>query len=108
MKLTREEQLLQTIIKKAWSDNDFKNYLISQPLEAIQSITGEKLNLPADKKILVTDQSSGEMIYINIPAQPAIDDIELNEEQLEIVAGGGDPIEPGIIPPSAQLSVLYN
>lgn len=96
MKLTREQKLLQTIVQTAWSDSDFKGRLIKQPLEAIQTLTGEQLNLPEGKTILVTDQSSNEVIYINIPAQPSMDDMELTEDQLEIVAGGGALTEPQI------------
>ena len=95
MELTREQKLLQTIIQKAWEDANFKEYLKRSPLEAIQTLTGEQLNLPENKTILVTDQSVQDVIYINIPAQPSMDDVELTEEQLEIVAGGGQ-VEPVI------------
>ncbi|WP_299674875.1 NHLP leader peptide family RiPP precursor [uncultured Dokdonia sp.] len=107
MELTREQKLLQTLIQKAWEDVDFKEYLKRSPLEAIQTLTGEQLNLPEDKTILVTDQSSQDVIYINIPAQPCTDDLELTEEQLEIVAGGGqiDPVI--IIDVAAQIANLY-
>jgi len=94
MELTREQKLLQTIIQTAWEDVDFKERLKKNPLETIQTLTGEQFNLPKDKTILVTDQSSQDIIYINIPTQPSMDDIELNEEQLEIVAGGGQLTEP--------------
>ena len=107
MKLSREQQLLQTVIQTAWSDSDFKSRLMEQPLEAIQTLTGEALNLPKNKTILVTDQSSQHVIYINIPAQPSMDDMELNEEQLEIVAGGGQ-IEPGVLDVEARnMSLLF-
>ncbi len=94
MQLTREQQLLNNVIQKAWDDKAFKESLIKNPLEVIQSLTGEQLHLPSDKTIVVTDQSSQNVIHINIPAQPSMDDIELNEEQLEIVAGGGQISEP--------------
>ena len=96
MELSREQQLLQNIIQTAWENEDFKKNLMEQPLEAIQTLTGEQLNLPKGKTICVTDQSSHNVIYINIPAQPAMDDVELNEEQLEIVAGGGKLADPVI------------
>lgn len=107
MELTREQKLLQTIIKTAWEDADFKERLKASPLETIQELTGEQLNLPEDKTILVTDQSSSNVIYINIPAQPSMDDVELTEEQLEVVAGGGQ-VDPVIIDDvAAQLASLY-
>ena len=105
MELTREQKLLQAIIQKAWEDANFKERLKESPLEAIQTLTGEQLNLPKEKTILVTDQSSLDIIYINIPAQPSMDDVELTEEQLEIVAGGGqvDPVIDDIATPLASL-----
>lgn len=88
MKLTREQQLFQTIINKAWEDEAFKQELLSNPHEAIENLTGEKVQLPEGKQLVVRDQTSDEVIYINIPAEQKLDDVELNEEQLEAVAGG--------------------
>jgi hypothetical protein len=36
----------------------------------------------------VRDQTSAETLYINIPGKADVEDVELNEEQLEAVAGG--------------------
>lgn len=41
------------------------------------------------------DQTNIDVIYINIPPEPNLEDIELNEQQLEVVAGGTI-----ILPPS--------
>ncbi len=38
--------------------------------------------------MVVRDQTDESTVYINIPANADIDDIELNEEQLEAAAGG--------------------
>lgn len=109
MELTREQQLLNTIVQKAWNDSVFKENLINNPLEVIQSLTGKQLNLPVDKTIVVTDQSSQNVIHINIPAQPSMDDMELSEEQLEIVAGGGQISEPIIDDVAAKsISSLFD
>lgn len=88
MELTREQQLFQNIINKAWEDETFKAALIANPTQAIENLTGEKVRLPEGKQLVVRDQTNEETIYINIPAEQKMDDVELNEEQLETVAGG--------------------
>jgi hypothetical protein len=89
MELTKEQKLFETIVVKAWEDAAFKQELISNPLDAIEKLTGTRLNIPAGKKFVVRDQTDASSIYINIPAKASMDDMELTEEQLEIVAGGG-------------------
>ncbi|MEW7281257.1 NHLP leader peptide family RiPP precursor [Aquimarina sp. 2201CG1-2-11] len=88
MELTNEQKLFQTVIQKAWEDKNFKQDLIDSPLEAIEKLTGEKIHLPEGKTLVVKDQTNDSEIYINIPAEPNLSDIELSEEQLEAVAGG--------------------
>lgn len=88
MEFTREQQLFQNIINKAWDDETFKAALLTNPVQAIEELTGEKVHLPEGKRLVVRDQTSEETIYINIPAEQKMDDVELNEEQLEAVAGG--------------------
>lgn len=94
MKLTEQQkksqELLHTIITKAWDDEAFKQELIDNPLEAIEKATGERIKLPEGKTLIVKDQTDDSKIYINIPAEPNMEDIELNEEQLEAIAGGAN------------------
>lgn len=92
MKQTNEQELLQTIIQQAWEDEVFKKELINNPVEAIEKFTGQKVRLPEGKKLIVRDQSDSSVVYINIPSEPSLDDLELNEEQLEAVAGGSFPM----------------
>ncbi len=94
MKITKEQELLQTMIRMSWKDEAFKNELITNPIKTIESIIGKPLNLAEGKSIEVQDQTDESTIYINIPAKLYLDDVELNEEQLEIVAGGGILIDP--------------
>ncbi len=89
MESKKEAKLIDRIVQKAWSDNAFKQELLNNPLETIERLAGRKINLPEDKSIAVQDQTNSSIIYINIPVEPNMDDMELNEEQLEIVAGGG-------------------
>jgi len=88
MELTKEQQLFQQVINEAWEDETFKASLIANPVEAIEKLTGEKVHLPEGKTLVVRDQTSEETIYINIPAAQKVENVELNEEQLEVVAGG--------------------
>jgi uncharacterized protein YkvS len=100
MKLTKQQQksqdLLHKIISKAWDDEKFKAELIANPIDTIKKATGETVKLPEGKTLIVKDQTDESIIYVNIPAEPNFDDMELNEEQLEAVSGGNLP--PWIIP----------
>ena len=91
MELTKEQKLFQTVVQKAWEDTAFKQELINNPIDAIENLTGKRVKLPEGKTVVVRDQTDASVVYINIPAEPNMDDMELTEEQLEIVAGGGDP-----------------
>ena len=88
MELTKEQKLLQDVINKAWEDNAFKQELIANPVAAIEKLTGAKLTLPEGKTLIVRDQTDESTVYINIPAEKKMEDVELNEEQLELVSGG--------------------
>ena len=94
MKFTQEQKLYGEIVQKAWEDAQFKSELMANPVEAIEKLAGQKLNLPQGKTLVVRDQTEETTVYINIPAKPNTEDVELNEEQLEIVAGGRGDIFP--------------
>jgi hypothetical protein len=96
MKITKEQQVLQQVINEAWENADFKKKLMTSPVAAIEELTGEKLNIPEGKTFVVRDQTDESTVYINIPAGKMKEDVELNEEQLEAVAGGcWEPYGPG-------------
>jgi hypothetical protein len=50
----------------------------------------KKSHSPRGEKSSVVDKTSKE-----IPVKIIVDDVELNEEQLDIISGGGDP---GLLP----------
>lgn len=89
-KQNRGAEFLGTLAQKAWESPEFKNLLLNDPKTAIAQATGKDLS-SLDRQIIVTDQSDPSAIYINIPAQPNVDEMELTEEQLEQVAGGATP-----------------
>ncbi len=80
------EKNYNTLINKCWEDEAFKQELIDNPVQAIEKLSGKPFDTKG-KKILVTDQTNSDTIHINIPVNP--NDLELTEEQLEAVAGGG-------------------
>jgi len=87
MELTKQQEVLQQVINEAWENETFKAELLANPVAAIENLTGEKLDLKG-KQLIVRDQTDEKTIYINIPQQQNLEDVELNEEQLEAVAGG--------------------
>lgn len=88
MEFTQEQKLYGEIVQKAWEDSQFKSELVANPVAAIEKLTGQKLNLPQGKTLVVRDQTDESTVYINLPAKPNTEDLELNEDQLEAVAGG--------------------
>ncbi|MBL4605174.1 MAG: NHLP leader peptide family RiPP precursor [Flavobacteriaceae bacterium] len=95
----KSQELLQKILHKAWENEVFKKELLVNPIDAIEKATGERVNLPKGKTLVVRDQTDTSIIYINIPAESSLEDMELNEEQLEAIAGGGGIVWPTIILP---------
>ena len=89
MEFSQEQKLYTEIVQKAWENADFKKELLANPMEAIEKLTGRKLDLPIGKKLVVQDQTDESSVYLIIPSELNLEDVELNEEQLEIVAGGG-------------------
>ncbi|MCD9574948.1 NHLP leader peptide family RiPP precursor [Flavobacterium soyae] len=92
MEQNKEEEVLRLVISKAWEDVNFRKSLIADPIKAIENLTGAKIVLPEGKTLVVNDQTDKSKVYMNIPSEPNIEDIELTEDQLEIIAGGGQTV----------------
>ncbi|HEX8378606.1 MAG TPA: NHLP leader peptide family RiPP precursor [Pedobacter sp.] len=93
--ITQEQQkqgaeLLKTLAQKAWESSTFKNQLIENPIATIESVTGQKMQ--PDINVIVEDQTDTSKVYLNIPRKIELDELELTDEQLEMVAGGTDLI----------------
>lgn len=94
MKFEKEQQVLQSVVEEAWANPSFKQALIDAPVATIESFTGGKVNLPEGKTLVVFDQSNPDVVCINIPVQPNLEDAELTDADLEVVAGGGRLNQP--------------
>ncbi|RZS99438.1 NHLP leader peptide family RiPP precursor [Aquimarina brevivitae] len=88
MRLEEQQNLIYNLIAKAQDDESFKKELINNPKQAIKNFSGIELDIPEGKQIVVRDQTDTSKLFLNIPTNPGIDDMELNEEQLEAVSGG--------------------
>jgi hypothetical protein len=91
MEITQEQKLNAQVIERAWEDTQFRNELMASPVEAMEKLTGSKINLPQGQRLVVVDQSDESTVYLNIPRKVNLDALELTEEQLEQVAGGITP-----------------
>lgn len=96
MKYTQEQQkqgaeLMKALVEKAWENANFKDQLIKNPTAAIENFTGKNFTMTEGKKLVVEDQTSDSLIYLNIPAEPNLDELELSNEELEQISGGLTP-----------------
>lgn len=89
MKLSKNQQILSKVLEKVWEDEEFKNRLIQDPTKVMRETFEETLDLPAGKTLAVVDQTDASKFYLNLPPEPNMDEIELTDEQLELIAGGG-------------------
>lgn len=88
METTDFKNLYKKIVVKAWEDESFKKELIANPLETLNQFTNSKLDF-GGKNIQIEDQTDRNIIYLNIPPKMDFENVELSEEQLEKIAGGG-------------------
>jgi len=91
MRITEEQkrqgqELHKALIEKAWKSDSFKDQLIDNPHDTINTITGGSIS--RDVNIIIEDQTDEEFIFLNIPRKVNVDNIELTDEQLETVSGG--------------------
>lgn len=83
------EELQNELFTRAHEDENFKNKLMSSPMEAIESVSGTNLKNQDKIKFVVADQSQHNTVYLNIPPNPLTSGQELSNSQLEAIVGGG-------------------
>ena len=84
----KAQHLTQDLITRAWENESFKKELINNPETTIEKVVGHEMTIPEGSKIVVEDQSDQNYIYINIPRNVTVEELELTDEQLEAVSGG--------------------
>ncbi|HCN50559.1 MAG TPA: TOMM propeptide domain-containing protein [Chryseobacterium sp.] len=91
MKLANEQQLniINELITKSTNDAKFKAEFINNPKKIIED--SYQFKVYDNVKLVVEDQSDENIVYINIPRRPDLNEVELTDEELEKVAGGGTP-----------------
>lgn len=90
----REEfqTLIEPLVQRTYGDPVFKEEFITHPKEVIRRETGLEVDLPDNWRFVVNDQSNPFSLYIHLHVRE--DDIELTDDELEVVAGGGG--EPNV------------
>jgi hypothetical protein len=68
MVTTRQQELQNQIIEKAWVDEDFKKKLIANPKAAIEKAFD--LDIPADINVEVLEETSNHF-YLVLPQNPS-------------------------------------
>jgi hypothetical protein len=86
------QEIIQQVISKAWEDARFREELVADPVNVIERLTGSKIVLPEGKTLVIADQTDKSKIYVSIPSEPEMENMELTEDQLESIAGGKSAI----------------
>lgn len=90
MELTERTELLAVIRQKAESDELFKEHLLLNPQKAIEDFTGKPVGLSRNE-VLEVNQLEDSSLVINISnSDNSVEDVELTEEELDIISGGGE------------------
>jgi hypothetical protein len=65
--MSAEQELMNQIIEKAWSDPAFKKQLLADPKGAIQE--SFKITVPSDIEVTVLEETPNQF-YLVLPAEP--------------------------------------
>jgi Nitrile hydratase, alpha chain len=87
------EQMERRLIEKSVEDEAFRQRLIEDPKGAVEQELGTRL--PEEVRV-VTVEETQDTIYLVLPSTPMAGDegVELSDQQLEAVAGGGTWVDP--------------
>ena len=83
--LESRQAMMTAVIRKAWTDPEFKEKLKSDPAAALKEEFG--FEVEGDFKINVVEESSEKEITLVIPEDPTKEK-ELSDEELASVSGG--------------------
>jgi hypothetical protein len=108
--ITQEQQkqgaeFISILVQKSWESSTFKEQFIKNPRNTIESVTGQKID--SNVNIIVEDQTVNSIIFLNIPRKVEFESLELNDEQLEMIAGGEIGIALGILGVAALVGAGY-
>ena len=78
---------MSNLYNKFYSDSEFKANLLANPVPTLEAFTGKPFPADSDVSVVVEDQTDSNVIYLNIPANPA-NGRELTMEELEAIVGG--------------------
>lgn len=88
-----KKALMREIIRRSISDASFKERLLANPRDIFEELDSSAL-LNDNREVVVVDQTDTSKIFINLSLLSfklwggEIDEMELTEEELEMVAGG--------------------
>lgn len=86
------QQIEAHIVAKAWKDAAYKEDLLNNPKSAYEKELNSEFFSEVDVQVMEEDSQT---IYFVLPTCPEVN--ELSEEQLEVIAGGGDgPFDTGV------------
>jgi len=89
-KIEQSHEFRTKLINMCWEDENFKSRLVNNPNEVLAELGAV---IKTDRKIIVNDQTDFDVLNINIPPKPQLDNFELSDEELELVAGGSWSID---------------
>jgi hypothetical protein len=91
------------LINRSIEDEDFRQRLLDAPKETLEQELG--IQVPESMEVRVVEESA-DTIYLVLPSASAVDEgVEISDQELEQVAGGGDTIDvPGACEPGCNCS----
>lgn len=91
MSLSKKDQALEAVLERSAVDIKFRKQLLSDPRKAIQDAFG--VIIPANFKVKFIEKDPGIDALVVLPNFQSQDG-ELNDSDLEAVAGGVEPPNP--------------
>ncbi len=97
-----EFRLREAVAIRSFADSDFRQQLLSDPQDALESLTDEPISRPIDFRVI---EDTEFLVNLVIPPAP---EGELSEEELELVAGGVNNFASGKVADPTLLGQISN